>query len=651
MLVLALLMTSASAQADDMNRKECRERLDAFYAEPARRCNPAADAAQTAKVRATQGRSEDWSAFYAGCEEDHMEFLIADRGCQDKFKEDYPNADWKERWATLEGIDEAVSERLKVFGCATDREPHLTALTACLGGACADAVSDALQWADRCNPESLDEAAAGIGYRKTYELVGMLSEEGTARAEHAELAAKVGELVKQGRADGLQLALTSPWCTSDKSYACGLDTAWTDEPEQIIVGLRQARLGDLERTRLGRSRLTGVRDPRQRILKTRELRPKIMDAAVQTAVAGGALSPFPTRSVEEGVYAEAPGVRRTWAANDQLRALIWEGSFPQGAAVTLDVDPDGQQLGAVVHGERPYAVEFEVSREASDVDTALRKIRALLGEDDLVALHRAPGSQALVFKANEDTQITYLAFLEGREAVVHKVVEHVAHTRRSAEDRAKLALDARLATGDLADPQAFSERTAAFRDTLDRKGLADAIDIHVGLLLATGDKGGAGRRLVSLGGQLDLWNTQWRGEVPAEEPEDPELMDPDAKGPATPRNSALSQMQLAIGGCAEAAWAEAAEAAQADSRYWQREAVWAELELAVKDLRGEDAVDATRRYEFAMRSLAESLRLRREAGLLAGERDAFRLKQGISRVDATHPAFWLAIAMTDAECN
>ena len=121
--------------------------------------------------------------------------------------------------------------------------------------------------------------------------------------------------------------------------------------------------------------------------------------------------------------------------------------------------------------------------------------------------------------------------------------------------------------------------------------------------------------------------------------------------PPTPRTRTLGTMEVAFGGCAEAAWAEAAESAQREAKSWHREAVWAELELAHKTLRNEDAVEATRRYHFAMRRLAEALRLRKEAGRLAGERDAFRLKSGMARAESDWPAFRLAVAKTAEQCK
>lgn len=648
--MLALFMMSG--QADELSRKECREGLDAFYAEPARRCSPSADEAQTAKVAATQGRRDAWDGFYEACEQEHMGFLALDQGCQDKFMEGYPNADWRDRWAKLEAIDAAVDVRLVVFGCARDRDPELTALTKCQGVACDDVVQRAGVWAERCNPETLDVEAAGVGYRKSFELLGMLSEEAAERASYAKTVSIVGESVKSGSADGLQLALASPWCTRDQSYSCGLGTEWSSSPELLIAGLRKARMGDLDHTRVGRARLTGIRDPRQRLLRVRELRPMVIEAPVSATTATEAFAPFPRRDPGQARFTEAPFVRGSWAGNERLRALTWQGKRPESAVVHVDVDPDGKQVGAVVHGDQPFAVSFEISRAPADMETALREVRAAVGEDGLVELRRTVDALELLYEVSDNTRVTYVAFEEGREAVVHKVVEHVGRAQRSAQKRARQAIDAHVASGELADPGRFSELVGSFGDGLDGGALAEAIGLHVGLVLATGDMAAAQRRLEQLAPQLDLWNERWQAtSEPIEEVEDPELVDPDVDTRApSPRSRLTGTMEMAIGGCAETVWAEAAESAHADAKRWHHEAVWFELELAYKQLRGEDAVHVMASYRFAMRSLAEAIRVRHEAGRLAGETDKYRLKSGMSRIDTTNPVFWLAAETTKAEC-
>ncbi|TNE88883.1 MAG: hypothetical protein EP330_12790 [Deltaproteobacteria bacterium] len=634
--LLVLLALPTVAYSQELSRKECRDRLDAFYAEPARACSPSADPAQTARVAATQGRSDKWKAFFAKCEQAHTEFLAVDAGCEAKFKEGYPNADWVERWGKLEAIDADVDARLLVFGCARDRDPLLDKLTECMGTACTEAVSAAEEWAGRCAPDGLSEEAAGIGYRKNFELLGMLGEEGTARAAHAELVTRVGEAVKGGRADGLQLALAAPWCTDDKSWTCALDVSWKGDAKALITGLRAFRGGELERTRLGRARLTGVRDTRKRLLLERELRPQVLDAAIDTGSAGG----------------ESPSVRRTWAGDDRTRALAWQGVQPEAAPTWQDRDAAGNETVSLVHGQSPWAVSFELERSPADVQTALRKVRGQLSEDALVALHVEPERAELVYAVDDHTQVVYVAVREGRDAVLTRVVEHPARAERSAEQRAKAALDGWLAKGELPDAEAFTSATADFGEALSPK-LAEAIELHVAMFAATGDKGAWSRRMETLAPQLDLWAQSKAGE-PAEEelPEDEELIDPDMdRGPATPRSRKPGSLALAIGGCAETAWAEAAEAADAEAKHWHREATWAELRYAMLDLRDEDTVEAARNYRFAMRQLADTVRQRDEAGRLAGERDAYRLKSGIDRVDTNRPAFALAALLTDAECE
>lgn len=637
---LALLLLPA-AQSQELTRRECRDRLEAFYAEPAQTCSPAAEAAQTARVAATTGRNQPWGDFFAACETAHQEFLAVEAGCDPKFMEGFPNEDWRERWGKLEAIEADVAARLLGFGCARDRDPLLDELTECRGTGCAKPVERASVWADRCKPEALPEEAAGIGYRKSFELLAMLREEGTARIAHAELVTRVGEAVQGSTADGLQRALAAPWCTDDKSWTCALGASWSGDAPALIGSLRAFRGGELERTRLGRSRLTGVRDARRRLLLEQELRPQVLGAPVGEGVA----------------ESESPTVRRTWSADDRTRAMQWAGVRLEGARVFDDRDAADTETVSRVHGEAPWAVAFELERTPSDLQSAMRRIRASLSDDDLRARYREPGRGELVYRVSEDTEVVYVVTLDGRDAVVTRFVENVPRAKASARARSEAALTDWLAAGDLPVADAFTTATQDFGDKLSPT-LADAIDLHVRLLAATGDQAGWTRRLETLAPQLDLWVAS-REPTPEEEavdgeevPEDPDLVDPDADtGPATPRSRVPAAPSIAKGGCAEAAWSEAVAATHAEAEAWHRDAVWAELRLAMGELRGEDMVDAARRYRFAMYRLAEIVRQRDEAARLAGERDAYLLKAGMERLDRGHPALGLAAMIAESECE
>lgn len=124
----------------------------------------------------------------------------------------------------------------------------------------------------------------------------------------------------------------------------------------------------------------------------------------------------------------------------------------------------------------------------------------------------------------------------------------------------------------------------------------------------------------------------------------------EAQGPRTPRTTGVEDRALAIGGCAEEAWAEAFEDADGRASHWLREANWAEWDLVSRTIEGRDAVAAQRRYDDSLARAERAIRLRNEAAALAGERDAYRLKSGMARADTDWPAFWLARLLTEAEC-
>ena len=212
------MVLGLTAQGQELGKRECRERLDAFYAEPARTCSPAADEAQMARVAASQGRSARWAPFFETCAAAHVEFELLASGCEPKVLEGYPNEDWRTRWSSLEAIEEAVQSRLAVYGCAQSREPHLQMLTSCVGLSCGEVAQSATDWATECAPEALQSADVGVGYRKSFELVGMLIEEARERESMTARLEASGTAVKEGRADGLLLALSAPWCTDCLLY-------------------------------------------------------------------------------------------------------------------------------------------------------------------------------------------------------------------------------------------------------------------------------------------------------------------------------------------------------------------------------------------------------------------------------------------------